>query len=179
MFSSCERANGFFTLRIHMRGKVAKKIYEQVCPTPLPKPPNARNRQTSVSSHRTHATLPRIQPAFRNTGAIQIRMYQMREKPVHQLHASLPPSANLVIVAAYWCCGRPRSEGKFGTALLRLRGESAGTPKKCAHADFVLDARGAEKEASNSDTLRGREARRAPRAGSTRVAPNSETTTPP
>jgi hypothetical protein len=100
MFSSCERANGFFTLRIHMRGKVAKKIYEQVCPTPLPKPPNARNRQTSVSSHRTHATLPRIQPAFRNTGAIQIRMYQMREKPVHQLHASLPPSANLVIVAA-------------------------------------------------------------------------------
>jgi hypothetical protein len=100
MFSSCERANGFFTLRIHMRGKVAKKIYEQVCPTPLPKPPNAKNRQTSVSSHRTHATLPRIQPAFRNTGAIQIRMYQMREKPVHQLHASLPPSANLVIVAA-------------------------------------------------------------------------------
>jgi hypothetical protein len=100
MFLSCERANGFFTLRIHMRGKVAKKIYEQVCPTPSPKPPNARNRQTSVSSHRTHATLPRIQPAFRNTGAIQIRMYQMREKPVHQLHASLPPSANLVIVAA-------------------------------------------------------------------------------
>jgi hypothetical protein len=100
MFSSCERANGFFTLRIHMRGKVAKKIYEQVCPTPLPKPPNAKNRQTSVSSHRTHATLPRIQLAFRNMRAIQIRMHQMREKPVHQLRASLPQSANFFLIVA-------------------------------------------------------------------------------
>jgi hypothetical protein len=37
MFSSCERANGFFTLRIHMRGKVAKKItsrfVRRLCPS--------------------------------------------------------------------------------------------------------------------------------------------------
>ena len=33
---------------------------------------------------------------------------------------------------------------------------------------------GAEKEVPNSDTLRGREARRAPRAGSTRVAPQRD-----
>jgi hypothetical protein len=123
MFSSCERANGFFTLRIHMRGKVAKKIYEQVCPTPLPKPPNAKNRQTSVSSHRTHATLPRIQLAFRNMRAIQIRMHQMREKPVHQLRASLPQSANFFCNR---CCNRG---AVVGSGLSAVRNGSLSTSR--------------------------------------------------
>jgi hypothetical protein len=76
-------------------------MFWPICSTPLPKPPNTGNRQISVSSRRMQAVLLRIQPAFRNMGAVQIRMQQMRKTPLRSLRASSPPQQiPFVIVAA-------------------------------------------------------------------------------
>ena len=79
MFSSCERTRRFLRCAFIQRGKVATKISSRVAATPLLKPPNAKNRQISVSSHRAQAMPRRIQRAFKNRCAVQIGTWQMRE----------------------------------------------------------------------------------------------------